>query len=144
MEFFFMVQAMVFLFFLFLCSLQVSWFCDCNHTNIDVRLCHARMHIQGIFLLGSFCFFVCTDLNFDWFCFTKSKLFQCLFLWCRYLCGYNTTTKCVLIHYGFHQILNEFGHFYLVKLFKPLVNRDQLFRTMNCFSSTQRNKVTLK
>ncbi len=23
-----------------------------------------------------------------------------------------TTPKCVLVHYGFHKILNEFGHFY--------------------------------
>jgi hypothetical protein len=26
----------------------------------------------------------------------------------------NTTTKCVLVHYGFHYILSEFGHFYLI------------------------------
>jgi len=47
-----------------------------------------------------------------------------------------TTTKCVLVHFGFHYILSEFGHFYLVKLFNPLMNEDQLLRTMNCFTST--------
>jgi hypothetical protein len=26
--------------------------------------------------------------------------------------GINTTPKFILIHYGFHYILNEFGHFY--------------------------------
>jgi hypothetical protein len=24
----------------------------------------------------------------------------------------NTTLKCILVHFGFHYILNEFGHFY--------------------------------
>jgi hypothetical protein len=30
-----------------------------------------------------------------------------------------TTTKCVLVHSGFHYILSEFGHFNLMKLFNP-------------------------
>jgi hypothetical protein len=37
--------------------------------------------------------------------------------------------------------LSEFGHFYLVKLFNPLVNGDQLLGTINCFT---RKKVTLQ
>jgi hypothetical protein len=45
------------------------------------------------------------------------------------MCGY----EC---HFGFHYILNEFGHFYLLKLFNPLVNGDWLLRTMTCFTST--------
>jgi len=44
----------------------------------------------------------------------------------------NTTTKCVVIHSGFHYILSEFGHFYLVKLFNPPVNGDQLTR-ISCY-----------
>ncbi len=47
------------------------------------------------------------------------------------------TPKCVVIHFGFHQILSEFGHFYLVKLINPLKNEDQLLWTTNCFTSTQ-------
>jgi len=53
-------------------------------------------------------------------------------------------TKCVLVHSGFHYILSEFWHFYLMKLFNPLVNEDQFLRTLNCFTSTYINKVTLK
>ncbi len=49
----------------------------------------------------------------------------------------STMTKCVIVHYGFHQILNEFGHFYLVKLFNPLMNRDQLLQIMFCFINAQ-------
>jgi hypothetical protein len=37
--------------------------------------------------------------------------------------GITTTPKCVLVHFGFHYILSEFGHFNLVKLIKPLMNR---------------------
>jgi hypothetical protein len=48
----------------------------------------------------------------------------------------NITTKCILVHYGFHYILSEFEHFYLLKLFNPLVNRDQLLRTMTYFINT--------
>ncbi len=33
------------------------------------------------------------------------------------------TIKCVLVHFGFHNILSEFEHFYSMKLFNPLVNR---------------------
>jgi hypothetical protein len=55
-------------------------------------------------------------------------------LWLQ--CVY-TITKCVLVHYGFHYIFSEFGHFYLMKLFNPLMNRDQLLWTMNCFTNTQ-------
>jgi len=47
------------------------------------------------------------------------------------------TPKCVLVHFMFHYILNEFGHFYLVKLVNPLMNGDQLLRIMNCLNSTQ-------
>jgi len=38
----------------------------------------------------------------------------------------NTTPKCVLIYFGFHYILSEFGHSYHGELVKPLVNEDQL------------------
>jgi hypothetical protein len=47
-----------------------------------------------------------------------------------------TTPKCVIINSGFHWILNEYGHFNLVKLINPLMNRDQLLRTMNYFTRT--------
>jgi hypothetical protein len=56
---------------------------------------------------------------------------------CQERSGYNLR-KCVLVHSGFHYILSEFGHFYLVKLFNPLVNRDRLLWTMTW------NKVTFK
>jgi hypothetical protein len=46
-----------------------------------------------------------------------------------------TITKCILVHFGFHYILSEFGHFYLVKLFNPLMNGDELLWTINCFIS---------
>jgi hypothetical protein len=46
------------------------------------------------------------------------------------------TRKCVLVHSGFHYILSEFGHFHVMKLFNPLVNGDQLLRTMTCFTSS--------
>ncbi len=34
--------------------------------------------------------------------------------------GINTTPKCILIHFGFHYILNEFGHFYHGETNQPL------------------------
>jgi hypothetical protein len=49
------------------------------------------------------------------------------------------TPKCTLVHFGFHYILNEFTHFYLVKLVNPLMNKNQLLQTMDCFT-----KVILK
>ncbi len=33
--------------------------------------------------------------------------------------------------------MNEFGHFYLVKLINPLVNEDQLLQTMKCFTNSE-------
>jgi len=42
----------------------------------------------------------------------------------------NITPKCVLIYFGFHYILSEFGHFYPGKLVKPLVNEDQLYNEL--------------
>jgi hypothetical protein len=36
----------------------------------------------------------------------------------------HTTPKFVLIHSGFHWILNEFGQFFMVKLVNPLMNGD--------------------
>jgi uncharacterized protein YhhL (DUF1145 family) len=46
------------------------------------------------------------------------------------------TPKCVIIHFRFHYILNEFWTFYLVKLVNPLMNKDELLQTMNCFINT--------
>jgi len=42
-----------------------------------------------------------------------------------------------------HYILSEFEHFYLVKLFNPLMNEDYLLWTMNCFTSNFVSLVTL-
>jgi hypothetical protein len=55
----------------------------------------------------------------------------------------HTITKCILVHYGFHYILNEFWHFYLVKLFNLLVNGDQLLRTMNCETKLLSNEIQI-
>jgi hypothetical protein len=46
------------------------------------------------------------------------------------------TPKCVLIYFGFHYILNEFGFFTTLKLINPLVNMDQLLRIVNWSIST--------
>jgi len=40
------------------------------------------------------------------------------------ICDHNSciyiTLKCILIHFGFHYILSEFGHFYHGKINQPL------------------------
>jgi len=53
----------------------------------------------------------------------------------------NTITKCVFVHFVFHWILNEFGHFYLVKLFNPLVNMDRLLRIMIYFTTSKETRL---
>jgi hypothetical protein len=100
MEFFFCVQLVLFLIFVFLCFLHVSQFCDCNHINI-VRAIMSYMDVYLVFFFtNSICFVVCIDFNVNLFCFVKSIVhFQCVFLWHRCLCGYNH--KHCHVHYSF-------------------------------------------
>jgi hypothetical protein len=61
-------------------------------------------------------------LNFGLSLFVKVKVSKLRF---RFrLQGFNTTTKCVLVHY----ILSEFGHFYLVKLFNSYWTRISYYK----------------
>jgi hypothetical protein len=46
-------------------------------------------------------------------------------------CKIGTKPKCDLIHYGFHYILNEFGHFYHGIVVNSLMNKDQLLHIVN-------------
>ncbi len=83
------------------------------------------LHFYTKVFLLFLCCVLCASIHFGnlWWC--LQLLFKASY----------TTTKCVLVQYGFHEILSEFGHFYLVKLFNLLVNGDQLLWTMNCFIS---------
>ncbi len=51
------------------------------------------------------------ECNPKHFSFTMHKLFE--------LQASNTTPKCVLVHFGFHSILNEFVHFYHDEIGQP-------------------------
>jgi hypothetical protein len=54
---------------------------------------------------------------------------------------YIMTKKYVLIHSRLQYILSEFGHFHLVKLFNPLVIRDQMrYAIDKCYNSLVKYK----
>jgi hypothetical protein len=54
-----------------------------------VKLCPIWMY-TSFFLGGFICFVVCIHFNVNLFCFVEFVVhFQCVFLWCRCLCGYN-------------------------------------------------------
>ncbi len=90
MESFFWVQLVLFLIFVFLFFLQVSQFCDCNHTNIMCAIMSYRHVYLVVFFMVSICFVVCIDFNVNLFCFVESIVhFQRVSLWHRCFCGYN-------------------------------------------------------
>jgi len=85
----FFVQLVLFLIFVILCFLQDFQFCDCSNSNI-VRAIMSYRDVYLFCFMGSICFVMCIDFNVNLFCFVEFIIhFQCVFIWCRYLCGYN-------------------------------------------------------
>jgi hypothetical protein len=67
----FIAKLVLFLIIMFLCFLQVSQFCDCNHTNIASAIVSCK-DVYLVFLIGFICFVVCIDFDVGLFCFAES------------------------------------------------------------------------
>ncbi len=51
--------------------MQVSQFCDCNHTNFAHAIMSRKDVYLGVFLTSLVCFVVCIDFHVGLFCFAK-------------------------------------------------------------------------
>ncbi len=75
----FIAKCVLFLITVFLCFLQISQFCDYNHTNIASAIVSCR-DVYLFFLMSFIYFVVCIDFNVGLFCFAKCGVhFQFVF-----------------------------------------------------------------
>lgn len=89
MESFYLVQLMFFYFLCFCVFYRFFNFVIATTQTSCVQLCFTWMY-TFFFFIGFICFVGCIHFNVDFFCFVEFVIhFQCVFLWCRCLCGYN-------------------------------------------------------